>query len=501
MTRGGETTADGGRRLTWLAVCSLALGAVVLMSWVFLAVAHVDDRYRLDHVSGTRTALARYAQEGVLYPELYDGERYGGTRFMPLPFVVHGLVSRLVDDYLISGKLLAYAATLGLLVTMVVALRRVRCPASLQVLLPALVLTTPTVLSASMNLRADVLPLVLQLLAAVLVSGNGGTGPIVVAGMLTALALFTKTTALWAPLAIVLWLIFRDRRRLAWFAASYVGASLAIGVAFLAASDGRMVENVVGLATSGVDAGSIVVAPYRLIHLLVADATPAWAMLPIAGVVAWLAVNDRRPTIFVLSLTLALLVLLVVLSDVGTGWNQLIDVVVLAAIVAGDLAGRVDGRPTGNRVAAMIVGLALVWITTVGTVVTLLPDVRATIAGQLDQRPEPLEGLADRDTSILSEDPYVPVSLGQLPVVLDPFMLLRLSHDRPGAVDDLIGRIRSRDFELVVLLEPLEPVDRSWWNEQHFGPDVVRAIDDAYRLAGRVDGYYLYEPRVSPPGS
>ena len=483
---------------TWLAVSSVAIGALILASWIFLAVAHADDRYRLDHVSGARIALARSAQEGVLYPELFDGERYGGTRFMPLPFVVHALVAGITDEYLLSGKLLAYAATLGLLATMVVALRRVRCPTPLQILLPALVLTTPTALSASMSLRADVLPLVLQLLAVVLVTGGERTSVVIVAGVLAALALFTKTTALWAPLAIVVWLLFRGRGRLGWFIASYVGSSVALLVAFIVASDGRIIENVLGLAASGVDAGSIVLAPYRLIHLLVSDATPAWAILPLAGVVVWLASIERRASIYVVGLAFAVLVLLVVLTDVGTGWNQLIDVVVLAAIVTGELAGRVDAptRTEGgrHRLGAVIVGVALLWISTVG-LVTLVPDVRATISGELDSRAIPLEGLADADTAILSEDPYVPVSLGQPPVVLDPFMLLRLGRDRPEAVQELIARIRSQEFELVVLVEPLEPLDSSWWNEQHFGSDVVGAIDRAYRFAGRVEGYYLYEPR------
>jgi hypothetical protein len=30
---------------------------------------------------------------------------------------------------------------------------------------------------------------------------------------------------------------------------------------------------------------------------------------------------------------------------------------------------------------------------------------------------------------------------------------------------------------------------------EHFGSDVIGAIDRAYRFAGRVEGYYLYEPR------
>jgi hypothetical protein len=491
-------STDRGRP-AWLAVSSVAIGALILASWIFLAVAHADDRYRLDHVSGARIALARSAQEGVLYPELFDGERYGGTRFMPLPFVVHGLLAGITDEYLFSGKLLAYAATLGLLATMVFALRRVGCPVPLQVLLPALVLTTPTALSDSMNLRADVLPLVFQLLAVVLVSGSERTSVVVVAGVLAALALFTKTTALWAPLAIVAWLLFRGRGRLGWFIASYVGSSVALLLAFIVASDGRIVENVLGLAGSGVDARSIVLAPYRFIHLLVSDATPAWAILPLAGVVVWLASVERRASIYVVGLAFALLVLLVVLTDVGTGWNQLIDVVVLAAVVTGELAGRVEAQTrtegSRHRLGAMIVGLALLWFSTVGLVVTLVPDVRATISGELNSRAIPLEGLADANTAILSEDPYVPVSLGQPPVVLDPFMLLRLGRDRPEAVQELIGRIRSQEFELVVLVEPLEPLNRAWWNELHFGSDVVDAIDRAYRFAGRVEGYYLYEPR------
>jgi hypothetical protein len=45
-------------------------------------------------------------------------------------------------------------------------------------------------------------------------------------------------------------------------------------------------------------------------------------------------------------------------------------------------------------------------------------------------------------------------------------------------------------------VESLEPLDRSWWNEKHFGSEVVGAIDRAYRFAGRVEGYYLYEPRA-----
>jgi hypothetical protein len=103
--------------------------------------------------------------------------------------------------------------------------------------------------------------------------------------------------------------------------------------------------------------------------------------------------------------------------------------------------------------------------------------------------------VADPGTTILSEDPYVPVSLGQTPVVLDAFMLLRLGREQPGAILDLIGRIEAQEFDLVVLVVPLEPLDQPWWSEVDFGPDVVRAISEAYVFSGRTQGYYVYEPR------
>jgi hypothetical protein len=89
----------------------------------------------------------------------------------------------------------------------------------------------------------------------------------------------------------------------------------------------------------------------------------------------------------------------------------------------------------------------------------------------------------------------VPISLGQVPVVLDPFMLPRLAERRPQAVPDLIDRIEKQEFDLVILVEPLEPLDRSWWRELDLGLPVVRAISRAYTYTGRVQGYHVYEPR------
>jgi hypothetical protein len=96
---------------------------------------------------------------------------------------------------------------------------------------------------------------------------------------------------------------------------------------------------------------------------------------------------------------------------------------------------------------------------------------------------------------VLSEDPYVPVALGQTPTVLDPFMLLRVGREDPAALQQLVRRINEREFRFVVLVEPLEPTGREWWRQLHFGPEVVDALASSYVATGRDQGYWIYEPR------
>jgi hypothetical protein len=141
------------------------------------------------------------------------------------------------------------------------------------------------------------------------------------------------------------------------------------------------------------------------------------------------------------------------------------------------------------------IGFVLLWATFSGFIVTLAPELEATVSAEASFTNAPLSDLATSRTSILSEDPYVPISLGQVPVVLDPFMLPRLAPRQPDAVPDLIDRIEDQEFDLVILVEPLEPLDRTWWSELDLGLPVVRAISHAYTYSGRLQGYHVYEPR------
>ena len=73
----------------------------------------------------------------------------------------------------------------------------------------------------------------------------------------------------------------------------------------------------------------------------------------------------------------------------------------------------------------------------------MLPDVKEAVAAfGAEPTGRPLAGTVRSDEALLSEDPGIPVGLARTPVILDPFMLPRLTAPRPEAIDDLVGRSR-----------------------------------------------------------
>jgi hypothetical protein len=465
---------------------------MVIIAVMLLAAVHAEDRYKIDVASGARIALAQSFDQGHLYPELYAEGFYGGTRAMPLPLVLHGWLAGATDEYVVSGKLLSYATMLGLLGVMLLLLRRMRCPPVISLGSVALVLVTNTGLGAAMSLRSDSLPLLLQLGAVAIIPSSRRPWGTFLSALMAALAVTAKLSGVWAAGAVFVWLFVRDKARAARFAGLFLALTGVFLGIFAAASDGRIFENVFGLASSGVDASSIARAPYRLILLGIREATAAWLLLPAAIAGALLTFRSKRPSIYGFSLFGALAVLIGVLTDIGTGWNQLLDVVVLIPLVLGASIRWEERAATTVAPAAMTIAIL------VGSVGILVPELSRTVpffGGAESYDPRPLAGFAPDTARVLSEDPYIPVSLGRTPVVRDPYMLLRIGIDHPAAVDALMARIREQEFDLVTLVVPLRPPAKRWWRDYHFGTDVAVAMDESYVFAGRVQGYYVYEPR------
>jgi hypothetical protein len=470
------------------------------MSWLFLAVVHVDDRYNVGWVEGSKMALARSAETGVLYPPLYDGHRYGGTRFMPIPILLHAAVAKLTNEYVTSGKVVAYASTGLLLGLTFLILRGMRVPLFGAAALTAGVLATRPGLLAGTTIEGDALSVLLQLAAVAWVVATDKRPATVGAAALCTLAIGTKLSAVWAPPAISVWFLMHDRRRLLLYLGALVPLVLGMLSLFQVLSDGRLLANLAEVSFAGVGGASDVLrSPLRLIELAIDSAPVLLVVAPFALLAEPLVAGRSALSIYYLALLAAILVLLVVLSDRGATENHLLDITVLSFIVVGR-AWSVAARHEAARLLVPIVAFAVLWGVGVSALVEVRPEVQRAVGAVIHGSSQPELGrvVGPRDR-LLAEDPSVPVSLGRTPVVLDPWMLLRLGRSHPDWVADLAARIEHGSFDKVLLVYPLS--FQAWYREVHFGEVVSDAIRESYRLAGHREGYYVYVPAAGGRGS
>ena len=467
--------------------------AVVLASSTLLAVIHANDRFEIGWVQGTRMALAQSAEAGELYPPLYDGETIGGTRFMPLPIALHAAVAKGTGEFLLAGKLASYLSTVLLLGSVFVSLRSDGTRTVIALGLMTAVLATRPGFFAATTIQGDALPVLGQVAALGVINRSRGRIAVVTSAGLCSLAFFSKLSALWAPAAIVVWLAFRAPRRLWLFIGSFLGMLGLLLALLQGITHGRMVDNIGSFALSGVSfPGGVVRAPLRALTLI-ADAGPVAALLLLLAIVGMIyAVVNRGMTIYQVALPIGFLLLVAVASDAGALTNHTLDVVVLASLAVGVLTrggSQLAGRSWGDT----LVAVAVVWGSLLFTATDLERPVVDALRGTGSESPvRPLAGTIDVDDRILSEDPYVPVALGQRPVLLDAWALLRLEDRHPEWISRLAQRIRAHEFDKIVLLYDIGT--RDWYNSVHLGETVAAAIRDEYRLIGSREGYYVYAP-------
>lgn len=488
----------------WLRVPLWIVAAGVLSCWIALAVLHVADDYRVTHNSGTWAALAESARTGRLYPPIFDGEHYAGTRYMPLPILLNALASAAAGDPLIGGKVLAALLTITLMALVILVLRRVLCPWPMTTALAAVVVATDTGLQASATIGGDLLPTVLQVCAlALIIGGNRGRSAMLIAGAFAGLAMASKLTGVWAFLAITTWLVMQRRWR---HAVAFAGASAGVAALILGTVElltGGLSQHMLAFSLAGVGGGvSLLRGPNQLLYNLLGHASGIVVLFPLAVLGALLSRGWRQLSVIHVALMYSILLLVVVFADVGTGFNQLLDLVVLTALAAGYLAAPAasSDRPT-HGVLSVVVTVAVIWAAGLDLVRTVGFDLRSTVAalraGAVPHRTVDLVARMVRPgEQVLAEDPSIEIALGRRPVVMDPFMLARLERAHPEQVDPLISWIDARRFDLVVLVVSLEdPTVEFWWNDFQYGPRVAAALRKSYRPDGLVGRYFVYRPR------
>jgi len=485
-----------------IAAALWVLAVAIVSGWLTLATRHIDDDYRVTHSQGVWIAAIDAARAGRLYSPLYDGEHYAGTRYMPMPILVNALAAAIVGDPLIAGKLAAAILMAMVLVVVVVVLRRVDCPWPVATGLAATVVATETGLQAGTTIGGDVLPTLLQLCALALVLWFERLPSTALAGSLAGLAAASKLTGVWGVLAVSTWLLMRRHwRRALIFTLAFACADIVVLGAVQIVTRGGLLEHLSAFSFAGVHGWhSVLRAPNQILYNLRGYASGAVVLFPLAAVGAVLAPGWRNLSLIHLALAYALLLLLVVYADVGTGFNQLLDIVVLIALAAGHLAGRgrSDVQTDTRSLLMWLVALSVMWAATLDLVRTVGFDLRSVNTAATDTPRRAAVQVANiirPNEQVLVEDPSIDVALGRRPPIMDPFMVNRLGRMHPDVIDPLVRSIADRRFDLVVLVVPLENHALDfWWSEYDFGPRVAAALRSAYRYDRKIGRYHLYRP-------
>jgi hypothetical protein len=483
---------SGSGRRGPISVAATATFAFVAVAWLVLAVGHLGDRYAVDQASGASSALADRAGDGVLYPELFDGDTFAGTRYMPVGTVVHGALARLTGNLIAGGKLMSGAAAVATVALVLVALRRLGTSTPLSLGLVGLLVATRPFVFTSFDLRSDTLAVALQLGALLAIWPGSTRRAATGGGALAALAVLAKFTSVWALIAGAAWLWSRRRADLRPFLTGALAAGGLVGGGAVLWSRGRMLEQLLRLGGPEVFTTSAPGdAADNLVETLHASGPPALLLLAVGGA-AWLGGVLRRGAIrdtpFALAIVSAATITVVVFTDWGAGYNHFLDLLVLATLAIGTLSVDVAGR--AERLAPSVTvatcGLALL-----ATTAVLVPDALDVGEEQADQVVDPLASLSDIDGPVLVEDALVVLAAGREPVVLDPYMYRFLAQDHPDWDAVLVARVDAAEFEAIVLDHPITDAD---WYEHFFSPGVLAAIGRAYELDGLLGDRFVYRP-------
>src|SRR5881397_328013 len=491
------------RPLLWIGCLVPFLGSIALMAWYWPGALPQDSS------SGVWTALAQDFAKGRVYRPTVSAFGFGGTRYMPLFFVLHGALIRLAFDPVTAGIVL----TVLTMLLCDVGLWLVLCELGVDwtVALPLALLPHAAVSFQllSLQVKGDFLAAALTLwgMWCGLRYARHRATPWLVACALALLGAFlTKFTALAGAALVCGWLWSRRDRRaalaLGGMLALLAGASLA-GIYW--ASDERVLPAFRAAAAGGMHPAYALGAPLWL--LLVAVQDPVFLIVVAAAAVY--AIGAMRARVWSLPVAYFLLtaaMTVVIFTSPGADTNHFLDLLAASVLVLG-------ARLALAVPLVLAVLSAVTWLPGMISIRSLIekggkPERRAVAALAARLGPEAHD--------LLSENPILPVLLGERPRVLDPFTLRLVARQQPAAGADFNARLAHREFGAVVLVDftgsdpthiasALRACTASdgerCYGDVLFPPGFLERLDRSYVLSFVEHPFVVYEPRAGSGGS
>jgi len=433
--------------LLWIAAALSVGQAVALVTWYWPG-AMPDT-----NTSGVWIALADDFAHGALYRPLQGALGFGGTRYMPLFIVLHGLLMKAGIGALPAGVILTLTSA-GLMVTALgFLLRTLGIPRSIAWPAAVLLLGLVSVEMLLLTVRGDFLAVAFDLFgvaAAVRWSRRGGLAWLAATAAAFAGAFLTKLTTVFGLAAAAAWSWRGGRRgRAAALAGLSAGLMLAGTLLAVLASDGRMIASFRAVADGGIGWATAAELPLRILDAFGGD--PLLWILVVPALIAWQRIlRDDPAGLPALLLAGTTAVTLFIFASPGTASNHLFDLDALA-ILGISLAyvrhPRLRGW-LGTGFGVFALGIAISWLPGV-------PSIRAFF-GRF-HRPE-VASVQDhfsrggpRAHPVLATNPLIPILAGERPFVADAFNFRIMLERDPVLHAEFCGQVRAGRFGSVVL--------------------------------------------------
>src|SRR5271157_4141897 len=473
-----------------------AVGLIILIAAARALVCWANDTW-VDHPAGVIIAMAADLRDGVFYRPLLGPEGYGGTRYFPLYFVLHALLLKSGLPVLPSAYLLSAAAVLLLLWGVFQLLRGLCVEPWLAACSSGAVLAASSSQMALTNPHGDGLASALNVSGlAIIVRPKLNHLNILLSSILFTLAWSAKLTMVYGFAAAFIWLVARGSRRMAWeLAGETCSGCLLVAGAMMVASHGRILEVFKACAFGGTNRTILMLAPLH-VWLIAKRADRGLLLFFFLALIALVfelltpsvKYLQNLPTVLFMA-TMAVTV--VIFASPGVLTNHLVDVQIAAIVLFSTwLAKGANARQKQFGIYALALA----------TVLAAIPLIHKLKVWDRRFQPHRFQRviilIGDTHKPILAENPIIPVLAGQIPYVLDPWMLRMLRERIPNFGDPLLEGLRHQAFGAVVLsFANAQTVRaRAWYTWSHFGPGFLPALIDNYRLASVVEDQMIYLP-------
>jgi hypothetical protein len=485
------------------------LGSIALMLWFW------RNGIPSGNTSGVWAALANDFAQGVFYRPVFDESGYGGTRYMPLFFVLYGILISIFNDPVLSGLLLSLTTIAFLDLGIYVLLRELRVRNTFAIAFTFLVHASIAFQLLTLEIRGDFLAAGLNVWGIVFALKHlraNSRGHLTLSAFCFIGAIFTKFTTIWGLVTIVvLFLIQKKKSSAIALTCLTVIPTIVLLYVINEWSHSKALASFQACALGGFNSTYALKTPLWFITVIVQD--PFFlALLGLAIYLVAMTITTQWKSFTHLYFCCTLVSTFFIFSSPGTDSNHLIDLLIACILMS---ASQFQTNQKFSSVYNLyflftVIGILFMWIP--GTL-SIKDHIEPVGRPTRDTIQTIKNKLGPGKNNLLSENPLVPLMMGQRPFVLDAFSLRVMAKKSPAIKTDFTRKIEDRFFDAIVLLDwsgaPVDQledamekhsslgVDR-FYGEVHFPPGFLDLMKTHYALSFVERPFVIYKPKIRP---